>query len=482
MRARARLGRAATQAALVWSALLLARCGESPEERVARQESMVSSIIDEGMRAPVPLVRAETVRLLAQTRDERFRDRFAAALQDTSPMVQTAATEALLRMGAPDAEAVALSKFSGGTPDQRLRILGIAVASGRPPFRLEAVRRALRDPDARVRLAALTDAAGAQIPLSATDLVRLVDDADPGVVDLAVARLAATDLGAATELVLKRLRSDDDAVRSSGLSLAMRVASPDLWPLLRSYARGAEGPERQAAAIALAFMGDASVEDEVRGVVQTAPAPVAARALVAVVRIGSERARQQPGLYRKDPREELRRAALEALVHIEAPLDEFVPFFEDSDPRIGEEAIRHLQQRDPRFAADALTRALNAAARPEQVLLALFHAGQRMDTVPLLAASAERLEQFSDSRNVTISNLSTRLLLSVSSPAKHLERIEAHASDSAIYALIEATLRADAPESALYGRHLDSDVYVIRLASALGIWRLGARYAPEPGG
>ena len=153
-------------------------------------------------------------------------------------------------------------------------------------------------------------------------------------------------------------------------------------------------------------------------------------------------------------------------------------YLDDPDVTLVQEAIRRMQALDSTATAQALTRTLATTAQPERLLRGILLAAETDGIVALVQAAAPRLEQLMASENPAISELAARLLLKDPSrrTLQHtlLERKEPRLS----YALLDSMLEESAGNAEAAARFADDDLYFLRLAAQLHIWKLGADYQP----
>lgn len=458
-------------------AVLAAGCGGSDKALAARRAHVLATI-DLGLKQEDPAVRAETLRLIGKVGDAALADRLVAGLEDPDPGPQAAATEALLRMGRTEAEAAALAHLVAAPDEQRKQTLVIAMTSTREPFREEAMARALGDTAAPLRLAALNLARLHRIKVAEATLVKLSDDGDDSVSDAAMQLLGERFPAAATGALIERLRSPDDARHTKGLRLAVYAPSASIWPLLRSYALFGTEAEQNDALRALAALGDETVHERIRSLTLAAAPDEAARTLRAASHLVAEDVAGQRALFRKNESPELRRAAFDAMTAAGAPLSDWAVYLDDPDVTLVQEAIRRMQALDSTATAQALTRTLATTAQPERLLRGILLAAETDGIVALVQAATPRLEQLMASENPAISELAARLLLKDPSrrTLQHtlLERKEPRLS----YALLDSMLEESAGNAEAAARFADDDLYFLRLAAQLHIWKLGADYQP----
>lgn len=466
-------------AALVAVGLFGGCAGQEADEAPLSGTEVAAPILDAAQANPEPWVRAETARLLGATGDPSVRVRLQHALRDPSPLVQNAAIEAMVTIGDADAETSALSRLVAGTRDQKLQLLDLLLASDSDELRTEALRRALRDADATVRVRALDLAIQRGVQLDMAEIDRLLDAEDPAIVNVAYRLLVDRDPARATRLVLTRMRDADASVRASGLALARHLALPELWPTLRSWSRGDDSAARTASLLALGRLGDPEAEEGLRSIVLSGASEEAAAALEALSWIESTRAREQAGRMRSDTRAPVRRAALEVMQRLSYPVDAFAPFLEDEDPDIGRLALVEVQSRDPEWAASLLDATLRDSAEPARVLHALLLASMRSDLRVLLDAATPRIAQLSASNDPEVAGLATRLLLQAAPLDDHAERIVAQDQPESLYALIEVSLTSSQNLSDVYAHAMQSDIVLLQVAGAIGAHRLRTEFAPS---
>lgn len=465
--------------AALFAAALVGGCGsDEVEETPPTGPEVAAPVLEAAFANPEPWVRAETARLLGATGDPSVRDQLQQALRDASPLVQNAAIEAMVTIGDEEAETAALSRLVAGTRDQKFQLLDLLLSSESASLRTEALRRALRDADATVRVRALDLAIQRGVELETNEIDRLLESDNPEIVTVAYRLLVSRDPARATRLVLTRMRDPEATVRATGLALARHLALPELWPTLRSWARGDDTEARTAALLALGRLGDPEAEEGLRNIVLSGASAEAAAALEALSWIESTRAFEQAGRMRSDTRAPVRRAALEVMQRLEYPVDAFAPFLEDEDPDIGRLALVEVQSRDAEWAANLLDVTLRDSAEPSRVLHALLLASMRADLRVLIDAATPRLAQLSASADAEVAGLATRLLLQAAPLSAHVDRIVAQDQPESLYALIEASLSSGDNLSDVYAHAMTSDLVLIRVAGAVGALRLRSEYLP----
>lgn len=458
----------------------IAACGGGDAEPTDAQ--LAETTISQGLRASSPWIRAETVRLVSAASLSEFAPQLESALADPSPLVQTAAVEALLRLGDASAQETALAGLLSGSAEQRIELLNLIVVSTRGSYRREAIERSVRDVDATVRAAALDHLRDIGGTLSSNELQRMTEDDDAGLADRAFRELARLDRDAALDLTLRGMRSNALRERMRAMHFARHLAVPELWPAMRSYVAVGDETEQSMAMLVLGHLGDPSAEEALRQQVLGGQGSDAARALLALAHLPTESARRQAIVHRNDPRRAVRMAALEAMAFLGFPASEFEPFLSDDDDGVGRAAFLHLQEVDPHFAAEAFARVLGETDDPENVLRSLYRANERSEVQSLLEAARARLLYLSAQPDPTVANLATRLLLRVSDPQAVEAAVTTQGSADARYALLEAAAAANDPAySAWFEEALRADLFALRVIAAIGIRRLGDRYAPpEP--
>ncbi len=453
-------------------------CGRSSEPSQTAREQ-VAPVVESGLTSARPWIRAETVRLLGLIEAPAFLPELTRALRDESPLVQTAAIEAVLRLGDPTAEESALSRLISGNPEQRVQVMRLIVSSSAPAFQREVVRRSVRDVSSTVRLAALESARSVGLVLSVPELERLLEDEDPDLVDAAFRELVRADRQVALGFVLRSIRSSTPRERNLGMALARHLALPELWPMMRSYAASDEDTRAQELAlVVLGHLADPMAEDALRTVVLAGDDDVAARALYAISFIPTQRAREQPLVHRRDSRQAVRAAAFDAMRRQGQPIAEFELFLEDSNHTLAERALAYMQETDPLFAAEAFARTLDESEDPTSAMWALYRTSLLHDIGGMLAAGSEEIEQLMLSNDPVIANLATRLMLTARPAESFVPDVISGGTSDALYAVIEATLTVDGNFSDLYVAALEHDLAAIRIAAAIGIWRLGNDFAP----
>ena len=432
-----------------------------------------------GLSSEHEWLRAETVRLIGVAGIDDFSDELQGALGDGSPVVQTAAIEAMLRMGARSVEDPALSRMISGSEDQRLQLLELIVETGRAQFRNDIILRALRDLSPHVQMRALELAIQTGSELGIDELRRLIEDDDVRVAAEAFITFAHFNRSGALDLALAGMRSNESEARARALIFARHLASSSFWPTMRAYADQADDEvARQLALVVLGHLGDPIAEQPLRDILLAAEPAIAASALEALSHIPTRRAIDQPMRHRRDPRAAVRGAALAELVRQGRPTDDFEIFLDDSDAEIAERALLHMQASNPERAAQLFSRALAETDEPSAALTALYRVSLRNNIRRFLDASTEQLLSFLVSEDPAISGLAARLLVVGTSPVEMRNRLRRTGRPDAVYALIEATYDADHNFSDLYHESLEHDIHAIRIAASLGILQLGAEYAP----
>jgi HEAT repeat protein len=438
-----------------------------------------NQLVQRGVTDPDPWVRAESIRILGLTRDVLLLEHVRAALDDGHPLVQTSALESLIRRGSSAAEDAILTILVRGTFDQKIRLLDLVFEHGTQNLQRNAVRRALRDVDSRLRVAALERMTARSLAVDRAESQRLLADSNEEVVVAAFRNLCVTDPDTATDETLRRMRSDDSATRQQGMRFAVVLGSPDVWASMRSFLRSGTERERAIAALALGTIGDPLVEDSLRQTVLSGAEDDAAEALRALARIPTERAQMQAGRHRRDPRGAVRRAAFDVMRDLNYPSAEFEPHLDDPDPRIGALVLEVLRRRDPQHAASVLSRSLQSGAQPVHVLAALHAKAQRESIDELLRAARPQLEQLSGSADDDASALATRLLLLEGDVRTHVELVRRLGRPSAMLAATEAAIGArDSDYSALFAEALQQDLFFLRLAGGVGVLTLGDAWVP----
>ncbi len=431
----------------------------------------------EGLSSQHEWLRAETVRLVGVVGVDDFTSDIQESLDDGSAVVQTAAIEAMLRMGERSVEAPALSRMIAGSEDQRLQLLELIVETGRPQFRNDVILRALRDLDSRVQVRALDLAMGTGTELGLDELRRLIEDDDDDVAAQAFITFAHFDRSGALDLVLEGIRSTEDEDRGRALEFSRHLASSSLWPTMRAYANQDDDLNAQRLAlIVLGHLGDPSAELPLRDILLSSEPPLAAAALGALSHIPTQRALDQPLRHRRDPRAAVRAAALDELIRQRRPTDDFEIFLDDTDPLVSERALIHMQAETPERAAQLFNRALAETDDPAAALTALYRVSLRTDIRDFLDASSDQLMRFLSNEDPAISGLAARLLVIGTSPIEMRNRLRRTGRPDALYALLESTYNGEHNFSELYTESMDHDIHAIRIAASLGILALGSDY------
>ncbi len=469
-------------AAIVCASLLA--CGGDEPSQALDARAWASPVIEQGLTDRDPWIRAETVRLVGLLQDRRWAARLRDTLTDPSPLVQNAAVEALLKLGDDQAENATLNLLVSGTTEQRAQLVDLVAGAAEGDFRRQAIERSLRDTAPAVRAAAVRAIAAHNVRVSLDTLDHLVDDADVRVADEAFTWLATQQPDRARDAAMQRLRSDEPATRQRGIALARHLASADLWPAMRSYAVSGSESDQRMAVLFLGRLGDPLAEEPLRQLVLSADSQTAAFALDSLSYIDTPRAQEQARRHRNDARMPVRAAAFDVMLRQGAPNELLEGFLGDTDPELAYRALIGLQRRDATFTAGAIARSLRDAEEPASPLRALVRSSMRADIRPMLRQARETLLPLTTHEDPDVTWMATRLVLQVDTPAGHTERILRDGRAEPVYALLERSLTDGENHSSLYTETMDDDLFLVRLATAVGMWKLDANYVapqPEPG-
>ena len=163
-----------------------------------------------------------------------------------------------------------------------------------------------------------------------------------------------------------------------------------------------------------------------------------------------------------------------------APNELLEGFLGDTDPDLAYRALIGLQQRDAAFTAGAIARSLRDAEEPASPLRALVRSSMRGDIRPMLRQAREALLPLTTHEDPDVAWMATRLVLQVDAPSEHTDRILRDGRAEPVYALLERSLTDGENHSALYTETMDDDLFLVRLATAVGLWKLDANYvAPQ---
>lgn len=461
---------------LVALSALLWACSSDDAVEAFDARAWAEPIIEQGLTDTDPWVRAETVRLVGLLDERRWIARLQETLTDPSPLVQNAAVEALLRVGDSQAENATLNLLVSGSSEQRAQLVYLVAGVAEGDFRRQAIERSLRDTDSLVRAAAVRAIAEHGVRVSAETLVHLVDDADIRVADEAFTYLASLQPDRARDAAMERLRSDDPETRQRGIALARHVASADLWPAMRSYAVAGSESDQRMAVLFLGRLGDPLAEEPLRQLVLSAESQTAAFALDALSHIDTLRAQEQARRHRNDARVPVRSAAFDIMLRQGASNEILEGFLSDTDPELAYRALLGMQRRDAAYTAGAVGRSLRSAEEPASPLRALVRASIRGDIRPMLREARGAIEPMMSHEDPDVAWMATRLLLEVEPTSTQTDRLLSDGRAEPLYALLERTLTEDGNPSDLYAQTMDADLFLIRLATAVGMWRLGADY------
>lgn len=465
------------------AACALSACRKADEpERVERPlTEVMNGSLQEAITAENPWIRAETLRLMSLSGAPEWRDTLRAGLQDAHAVVRASAIEALLPAGDAEAQAAALSLIVQGDSQAKSRLLDLILVKGTPEFRVHAASTLLRDRSPEIRRATLLHIRDIGLPLDPALREQLINDSDNGVADAAFAWLVAVDSAGALERVLTGLRSSDADRRAKALEFSRHMATADLWPTMRAYLQSGDSQSRFAAECVLGQLGDPTVEEALRTVILTGSEGDAALALRSISHIRTERALTQVERQIDDPRVEVRSAALDILLERHVPPSAVEPFLADEDPSLGMRALAYMISTDVPWAVARLGRMLSNEDNVLPVLRSLYEATNRLDSDALIAELAPQLEALSNSPDVQISDLASRLRLQAAVGAPLPASLPDDWPSGRLYATVESLLPAPGPEqSNVLAQAARHDLLMVRVAAAIAIRQLGSAFvAPE---
>ena len=417
-----------------------------------------------------PWIRAELMRLLGLLSDERHANLLQQGIEDPSAMVRAAATWSLIERGEVRLDALAELRFQGMEPEERVALMQAMLR--RTPARAQRalLEPSLRDSDPQVRRAAFGLAAAYQVSVSRPLMIAARDDRDPVISESAMRWLQRTEPAQSFHWVLEEIGQDNSARRLRALRFAGILQRPELWPLLLQLRERAEGDELQAITMALGMLGDPRVEDALRTMILTGDESTVLRAFDALIRIRTDRAREQPLLLLRDQRPTVRRRALDAMVELDYPMEQILERVRDRDAHLARRAFQASWDRDPPGLARWLFNALNADPVPKPLLLALFAmVDEREDAGALLEVLEPLLLRLLDpsQEDEDIFDIAARLLLRGGSHAAALQAIEARGGAVALTLLGEDMLRRRRADPSLVDQLHKSDLLLHQVIATL---------------
>jgi HEAT repeat protein len=463
---------------VLWLGLVASACDSA--EVPAQTEQPLHEVMDEALREGVgaenPWIRAETLRLMALSSSPEWVDTLREGLQDPHPIVRLMAIETLLPGGDTEAQSAALTLLVQGDAEAKSRLLDLILSSGTPEFQADAASMLLRDGSPEIRRSTLLHIQAQVVAIEPALREQLLHDLDTRVADAAFEWLVTADPAAALERVQTGLRSSDADIRAQALEFSHHLATADLWPTMRAYLRAGDPQRRFAAECVLGQLGDPSVEEALRTVILTGSASDAALALRSISRIRTERAQTQVERQIDDPRPEVREAALDVLLERQVPPSAVEPFLADESPLLGTRALTYMIASDMGWAVRRIERMLTVEENVLQVLRSLHEAMGRLNDPALLHELAPRLEDLSNSPDVEIAHLASRLRLQSSPPPPSPSGTELW-PPGRMYATAESLiLSAQAENSPFLAEAARHDLLMVRVAAAIAIQQLGPAF------
>jgi HEAT repeat protein len=408
-----------------------------------------------------PAYRQAAVRLAWQVAGQAVLPYLSALLADTAGAVRMAVIEVMAESGDPVGMVIARERLAADS-SAAVRATAIhALARSEPGSRLDALARALTDPDPDVRATAVEALPGG-IDGTVDLLVPAFADGDERVWRASLSHLAALP-SRDHPLVWRALRRAS-AVKREELIRALEAVEPErLMDLAASNARASSQEDRALAVELAARVGSA----EASGVVVSAledPDPGVRRAAAAA--LATLRAPAAvPALSRSlaDPQAEVRIEAIRALGLID----------DDTVPGVLIGALKDPEVRVREVAADALSR-WHSPAVARRLAEALVSADLRKSAGEVLermgTMAVQALADVTTGDDPEASLAAGILLDRIAGPGPFIEELTSIAPDQRLRAVqVLAALGGPSASEALVSALSDPDVRVrSRAASALG--------------
>lgn len=458
-------------------------------------------------------VRAETFRVLEVLADPALAIYTAPGLDDRVPMVRLAALRAMLASKSPDATNAAARVFSRGSNDEKHVVLAAVAEYDDGPSRRELLGRALRSTDPRLRQLAFranvldrVDRAAAAKDQKALDnnlfpeLGRYVGlDKDPVLASLAVRKfldLNQTDRIAPLVAALSNSRSPlETRVRAAQILVHAKAAEaePAFQKLLDEHAAvladdslGLPGEVVPPALLRLAVLG--SVAGGSQKQVKRAQAYMnnvseedATEVLEALGSNPSADAAVTLKVAMQDSRRSVRLRAIELYqLREDADARALIGAVKGADYETQKRLAGVLNARFQKEWVAEIEKQLYRTSELERTLELLrdvvTNEGEAKGLVVPLRPILEKIQNSEEGRRAA---LASYLLAITSSAANDAEVAAEKLDDPTRYAYLEYLVRTN-PEKhvATFRKYLYDDLYVVRLMSAAGLWRvLGAKGA-----
>jgi HEAT repeat protein len=408
-----------------------------------------------------PAHRQAAVRLAWQVAGQAVLPHLSALLRDSAGAVRMAVIEVMAESGHPAGMVIARERLAADS-SAAVRATAIhALARSEPSSRLDALARALTDPDPDVRATAV-EALPNGIDGTVDLLAQAFSDGDERVWRASLSQLAA--LPSRDLPVVWRALRQAAAVKREELIRALEAVDPDrLIELATSNAKASSQVDRALAVELAARAGSAeasglvvsALEDPDPGVRRTAAAALATLRAPAAV----------PALSRSlaDPQAEVRIEALRALGMID----------DDTVPGVLIGALKDPEIRVREVAADALSR-WHSPAVARRLAEALASADLRKSAGEVLermgAMAVQALADVTTGEDPEASIAAGILLDRIAGPGPFIDELSSVTPDQRLRAVeVLAALGGPSASEALVSALSDPDVRVrSRAASALG--------------
>lgn len=355
----------------LWVWLCLAALGSAcggRHEIPAAEAGLALGRFEEGLQAPDPRLRLETVLAMELTGSQELKPRLQGALADPEVAVQAGAALALLRRGDDDVKPRLVGMLTGQDPALRRAVARALISPQTPaPLRAEFVILGLRSADPEVVERALRyggDSAASARDLTA-ELLRLLGSGSPQVAASALRVLVARGRSDLLEEALARAKGGELKERRRALQILIELPSPEAAPLFAALAEGPPGGLREDGLLGVTALGALASPEALREVLKGADEETTLRALRAASRHPAEEIPRLLRSYREDSRLAVRLEVYRGLArHPRAQASDFRRGLTDEDPQVGAEAMEGLLRAAPEEAGGLLAELLQTGQGP----------------------------------------------------------------------------------------------------------------------
>lgn len=423
--------------------------------------------LEEAISNPNPWVRAETARLVGWSQHPNRQRHLQRLGQDSSSLVQAAATSAMLQRGLLSANDTGRLNISAASQEARIRLLRYYAELSSGPARRQLLEAAVRDANPTYRAAAIDIAGEMSVPLSSALLTAARDDTEHEVSEAAIRLLAQRNEEEALSWVIDGLRHERTERRIKALHALRLLNRAEFWPILRQRMDSAGPEERAAIVLVLGHLGDLSVEDTLRQVILSGSEGEVILAIQAIVNIPTPRARQQPLLMLGDQRPAVRLAALRATLSREPELSEIEHLILDRDPLIRHLVLSYLANSQQGTLQAWLQDRVQERTSSQAALTALLRLSQDHDITELLEDAVPLLSSLSHVPDETISELAIRLLFAAGADVEAQRALLSITGTTGSYLKAEWLLKRRQRNEDWEAELAQSDLLLLRVAAEL---------------